>query len=255
MDGEEEMEAPPNQTFISSTLEFTRCDWLLCLLKIQRQMLALTMELGDHSKCAQIIHRLGGRFGVFSCCHGHKFICDPEPANDVQPSGNNVNNEQSNSSKGSSSHEFLSNIDGIEDYLETIKRSFRCNSCLPFVSESDYQECTDKNAIAQFADGKGSLVQTPSLSRFINPSVPVKETFDCPICMEELPKKHAFACGDFKHTICLECTKSLTLRWYSSGDSSIHCPLCRRSFPMDMYIKGFQIGNTKTLRNSNASSS
>lgn len=244
-----ETEEPPRTPqLLHNAKQFFKCDWLLCLLKVQRQMLALTSVLDDHSKCSNILNRLGGKFGVFFCCHGEKFLCNPDTENDADSSSPGVHNGSGcGIACPSSSHEFSSDIDGVEEYLTMIKRSYR-NGPGPFPNPVSSDELTmQKYNIGQFADGKAPLMQLQPSSEQKKCSALSNATFDCPICMEELPKKQAFACNDFKHAVCMNCTKSLLLRWYSSNDTYIQCPVCRRLFPMEEYVQGFLLSHAEEL--------
>lgn len=216
------------------------CGWLLCLLKIQRLVLALTATLEDHSKCLRILDRLGGQFGVFSCCHGVQYICCTDAVPESSSSDKNADTKSATSAACVAFQKCMSHVNDIDHHLEELERDAASdsNSVVVFCTEDQASEY--KENVEEFAQGGMPFTKGSSPSQRLNPSLDSDVTFCCPICLEELPRKMAFADGDFKHTVCLGCTKRLLLQWKSSGDANIQCPTCRRNFPMKSYIDGFR---------------
>lgn len=233
---------PSHEVLDDATL-FFRCDWLHCIVKIQRQILALTAIYNDHSACNQIVDRLGGNYGVFNCCHGETFPRHAESTVGTQPTENRNTENVSTGTPSTSNLDFLSNIENTEQFLEQAGGSYRNDAWLflHFNSAEEYEGL--RQTMEQFIGGRPSLLdsQGPASMEGQSSSASSSGTFDCPICMERLPRKLAFSVEPFKHSVCVDCTKSLLSRWHSSGNGNIQCPVCRRQFPISSYIKGFQL--------------
>lgn len=232
---------PSYQEDVNNSAFFFQCDWLRCIVKLQRQMYAMTLLYSDHSACSKILGRLGGNFGVFECVHGRKFSDCAGSTFETELAEKRNTKSVPTDTNTTPDVEFLSNIENTEEFLEQLGYSYRNKA---WFSHS-YNTCEEyiemRRRIEQFMDGRSLLIDSraPAQVKCQSSSTSLSESFDCPICMESLPRKFAFSVYPFKHSVCVNCTKTLLLRWSESGDDSIQCPVCRRQFQMKTYIEGF----------------
>lgn len=221
----------PRNNFNEDIL-FTKCDWLRCIVKLQRQVLMLTSICNSHDKCESILKRMGGKYVAFACCHGQKF----HPSVSSKPTmtmgkecsckahiGNSVNHCKNLASK----------MKSIEAFLETIKLSYR-----NFESSSLLKKRFGL-IVKEFANGDDVLLTFNPESLDNGSIVAAATTFHCPVCVETIPTDNAFAENNFKHTLCIDCTKSLLAVQGNKNENIVECPICRRTLMLDSYVRGF----------------
>lgn len=199
---------PPNDDIQDGIFDI-ECDWLRCLATVQRKVLLKTVRANCHEQCAHITGNVGGVPGIFRCFHGKKF--------------------QTTSPSSNSSRRPLTNRDSRQ-------LSNHVTGRISFHRKSSRRESSN------ISHESGSSSNSHYSYRYS------EDSFDCPICLQTVPKRQGFAFGDYKHTMCHECTKNTLLTWNHRNGEHVYCPICRSSLNMQSYVEGFCVAHSQRVR-------
>lgn len=119
----------------------------------------------------------------------------------------------------------------------------------PQTEEDRFQIACYRAALESSFNGLTEESDSPSSST--GPSETENNTdessvFTCPICLEEEPACFPYNMGSFRHTICQDCTVTLTLHSYTDDHQILSCPVCRRQVNLEhlaiaAYIRGHHV--------------